>query len=131
MTYEEKRAWAYGAVAFVVPVVYFAIVLTRAAATDVADIDYLWLLLAAIAAGIVLNAFAAPARGKADERDAQIYQRGGFVAFIVMSALTVIPLALALAEVPHFWIANSLYLAYVLSAITLSAVRIVAYRRGL
>lgn len=131
MNYQEKTAWAYGAVAFVVPVVYFALVLPRAATTDVAEIDYLWMLLSAIAAGIVLNAFAVPRPGKTDERDAQIYQRGGFIAFMVMSALTVIPLGLALAKVPHFWIANSIYLAFVLSAITLSAVRIVAYRRGL
>ena len=33
-------------------------------------------------------------------------------------------------RVDQFWIANTLYMAFILSAITESVVRIVAYRRG-
>ena len=36
-----------------------------------------------------------------------------------------------MADVEQFWIANSLYLAFVLAAITSAVVKIVAYRRGL
>jgi hypothetical protein len=47
-----------------------------------------------------------------------------------MSIAAIVPLALAMAEVEHFWIAHALYLAFVLAALTSAAVKIVAYRRG-
>ena len=37
---------------------------------------------------------------------------------------------MAMAEADHFWIANVIYLAFVLSAILGSIAKIVAYRRG-
>jgi hypothetical protein len=36
-----------------------------------------------------------------------------------------------MAEFDYFWIANTIFLVFVLSAITSSIVKIVAYRRGL
>jgi hypothetical protein len=36
----------------------------------------------------------------------------------------------AMAEADHFWIANALYLAFALSAVTESVSKIFAYRRG-
>jgi hypothetical protein len=39
-------------------------------------------------------------------------------------------LAMSLAELDHFWIANVIYLAFVLSAIIGSVAKIFAYRRG-
>jgi hypothetical protein len=41
------------------------------------------------------------------------------------------PFVLALTESDYFWIANAMYLAFVLSAFTSSVVKVVAYRRGL
>src|SRR5215475_6765321 len=38
---------------------------------------------------------------------------------------------LALAEVDYFWIANAIYLGFVLWAVVGSVIRLVAYRRGL
>jgi hypothetical protein len=38
---------------------------------------------------------------------------------------------MAMAELPHFWIANVIYLGFVLSAVLGSTLKIVAYRRGL
>lgn len=128
---EEKRTWAYGVVAAVVPIVYFSLVLSQLPRSDVSDIEYMWPLLSAIGAGFVLNALAAPPAKRTDDRDKQVNRFGGHVAFMVMSGLTVIPLALAVARVDAFWIANTLYLAYVLSAIAFSAVKITAYRRGI
>jgi len=40
-------------------------------------------------------------------------------------------LILAWMEAPHFWIANVIYLAFVLQAILSSVAKLVAYRRGL
>jgi hypothetical protein len=36
-----------------------------------------------------------------------------------------------MAELPYFWIANAVYLAFFLSAALASVAKIVAYRRGL
>jgi hypothetical protein len=127
---EEKRVWAYGIVATVVPIAYFAYVLSQVPGRDVREIDYVWPLLIAITAGIVLNMFVAPMPKRTDERDTQVERFGGYVGFIVMSGLTVVPLVLAMARVDQFWIANALYLAFILSAITFSLVRIASYRRG-
>lgn len=128
---EEKRVWTYGAIAAIVPVIYFAIVLPQTATTPVDEIGYAWPLIVAIIAGIVLNMIAAPQTQKTDERDRQINRFGGHIAFLVMSGLTVVPLTLAMLRVDPFWIANALYLAFILSAIAFSAAKIVAYRRGL
>ena len=38
---------------------------------------------------------------------------------------------LALAKADYFWIANAIYLGFVLWAVAGSVVRLVAYRRGL
>jgi hypothetical protein len=43
----------------------------------------------------------------------------------------VVPFALALAEAAHFWIANSIYLMCVMSALVATAVKLVGYRRGI
>jgi hypothetical protein len=40
-------------------------------------------------------------------------------------------LALALFQAPWFWIANAVYLAFVLSAVVGASARLVAYRRGM
>ncbi|MFE3461312.1 hypothetical protein ACFXKD_27520 [Nocardiopsis aegyptia] len=138
MSFEERRIWIYLAVAVLVPAAYLAVVLARAAGTDVADLAYQRPLLAAvgvsIVATIVLNMVSAALWPKGayqkDPRDKEIDRRGEYVGFIAMSVLTVVPFGLALLEWPHFWIANTIYLAYVTAAIASSAVKLVAYRRG-
>jgi hypothetical protein len=138
MPYEERRVWIYLALAVVVPAAYVAVLLNRAGDTALADLAYQRPLLTAvgvsIVAGIVLNMAAAalwPAGAyQKDPRDKEIDRRGEYVGFVTMSVLTVVPLGLAMLEWPHFWIANTIYLAYVTAAIASSAVKLVAYRRG-
>jgi hypothetical protein len=138
MSSEEKRTWIYAVVAVGVAVVYFATVLSKVPGTDVATIAYVWPMLTAIGVGIganiVLNIVAAiisPSEaGKTDERDKQINRLGEYVGFYVMSVAAIVPLGLAMAEIEQFWIANALYLAFVLAALASSVVKIVAYRQG-
>ena len=138
MSSEEKRTWIYALVAVVVPVVYLAVVLSKVPGTDVARIAYAGPMLTAIGvgigAGIVLSIVAAIVSpkdaGRTDERDREINRRGEYVGFYVMSIAALVPLALAMTEAEHFWIAHSLYLAFVLAALASSVVKIVAYRRG-
>ncbi|MFC7722758.1 hypothetical protein [Nonomuraea recticatena] len=139
MSFEEKRAWIYAAIAAGVPVIYFALILRQIPTTDVTQIAYVGPMLAAIGGAIAANiittiaaALASPKEAdKKDERDKQINRLGEHIAFYVMSILALIPLGLTMAESAPFWIAHTLYLAFVLSALTSSIVKIVAYRRGL
>ncbi|WP_177244928.1 hypothetical protein [Streptosporangium canum] len=49
---------------------------------------------------------------------------------VKLAAGGVVALGLTLAEYGNFWIANALYLAFVLDALASSITKIVAYRRG-
>ena len=138
MSSEEKRAWIYVVVATGVAAVYFATVLAKVPGTDVATIAYVWPMLTAIGvgigAGIVLNIIAAiispKDAGKTDVRDKEINRLGEYVGFYVMSIAAIVPLGLAMANAEQFWIANTLYLAFVLAALASAIVKIHAYRRG-
>lgn len=138
MSYEEKRAWIYAAIAAVLPVVYFASVLSQVATTDADQIAYVGPMLMAVAAAIVLNIVLSIAAAVAsptdhdlkDERDTSIDRYGEYRAGIVLGAAMVVPFALTLARADHFWIAQGMYLAFVLSALTSAILKIVMYRRG-
>lgn len=139
MSFEEKSTWVYAVIAVVLPIAYFATILPLLATTPVADIDYQVPLLAviglaiglAIVAAIVIAITAPDEAGKADQRDKDVNRFGEYVAGIVLGVAAVVPFLLAIAEAEHFWIANTLYLAFILSAVAGSAAKIVAYRRGL
>jgi hypothetical protein len=138
MSSEEKQSWIYVVVGVLVPLVYFATVLSKVPGTDVATIGYVWPMLTAIGVGIgasivlsIMAAIISPREaGKTDVRDKEINRRGEYVGFYVMSVAAIVPLGLAMAKAEHFWIANSLYLAFVLAAVASAVVKIVAYRRG-
>jgi hypothetical protein len=138
MSFEEKNTWIYGAIAIVVPVIYFAVLLGRVASTPVGDIEYIpWMLAAigiaialSIVGSIVISIFSRRNPEKKDERDRQITRTGDRVGFYLLSVLALGPLLLAMAEVAPFWIANALYLAFTLTAFITSIVKIVGYRRG-
>jgi hypothetical protein len=138
MTFEEKGAWVYAVIAVALAVIYFAMVLGQLPQTAAGDIDFQVPLLAAIAATIGLTiaahiviAITAPDDAdKRDQRDKDINRYGEYVGGLVLGVGAVVPLILALAEVDHFWIASTIYLAFILSTTAASIVKIVAYRRG-
>jgi hypothetical protein len=138
MSSEEKQSWIYVVVGVLVPLVYFATVLSKVPGTDVATIGYVRPMLTAIGVGIgasivlsIVAAIISPTEaGKTDVRDKEINRRGEYVGFYVMSVAAIVPLGLAMAKAEHFWIANALYLAFVLAALASAVVKIVAYRRG-
>ena len=138
MSFEEKSTWAYSVIAIALAVIYFATVLGQLPRTAAGDITFQVPLVAAIGATIGLTivahivvAIAAPDdAGKRDQRDKDINRYGEYVGGLVLGVAATVPLILALAEVDHFWIANTIYLAFILSATAGSIVKIVAYRRG-
>lgn len=138
MSYEEKSAWIMGVVAAGSYGVYVAIVLALAGTTPLDDVPYvaplLWTVGASILVSIALHAvigISSPKdAGKKDQRDREIYRFGEYIgqSFVVIGGIAA--LLMAMAELDHFWIANVIYLTFVLSAILGSVAKIVAYRRG-
>ena len=136
VTHEEKRAWILGIAAIASYAVYLVLVLGRAGGRPLAEVPYvatlLWTVGASIVATIVLSILVAVVSkdGAKDQRDREIGRFGEYVghSFVVIGAVAA--LLLAMAEAPHFWITNAVYLAFTLSAILGSVARIFAYRRG-
>lgn len=136
MTYEEKCAWFMGAVAVVGWTTYAVIVGGRVDGSW-ADTPYvatmLWTIgvciVVGIAGGIVFGL--RPGSRLRDQRDAEIYRFGEHVGNSMVVVGAVGALALALVEADHFWIANTIYLFFALSALLGSLAKIAGYRRGL
>lgn len=138
MTVEEKRAWIMAVVSLIGYAVYVVIILSRAGGTRLADVPYvatlLWTVGGAVVAAIVLEivSMIGVPRGELlkDQRDKEIAQAGERIgsSFVVIGAMAAI--VLAMFEADHFWIANTVYLAFTLSSVLGSLARIAAYRTG-
>ena len=138
MSQQERYAWVMLVVAPVGYAIYLAWVLQGAAGAPLTGAAYQWPLLwtvaGAIVAGIVLNIvsgfFGRPGRTLVDARDKQISQTGEFIgtSFVTIGAVGGMILAMIGAE--PFWIANTIYLCFVLSALLGSIAKIAFYRFG-
>ena len=64
-------------------------------------------------------------------RDKEIYRFGEYASRWCIVAGAAAGFFLALARVDYIWIANAIYLGFVLWAVAGSAIKLVAYRRGL
>jgi hypothetical protein len=141
VSFEEKKAWAFLVIAIAGFAVYVAVLAAGGAFqhSAVAEIDYaplmLWSIGGAIVAGIVADIVIGIGTPKAartaDQRDREIKALGEHVgqAFIVIGGVAALLLAILRAD--YFWIANAVYLGFVLSAVLGSIARLVAYRRGM
>ncbi|HEY0918464.1 hypothetical protein [Devosia sp.] len=138
MSFDEKYTWGFGLIAVAGYGVYLALLLGQVDAAPLTEAAYvplmLWTIGGAIAAGMLLTilvSMAAPAEAnKRDQRDRDINRFGEYVgqSFVVIGGVAA--LLMAMAEWDHFWIANVIYLCFVLSAVLSSAAKIVAYRFG-
>jgi hypothetical protein len=139
MSFDEKGAWTFAVVAVALSAIYFASIVGQLANTAVTEIAYQGPLLGAIGATIALTivgmigiGISSPKEaGKSDQRDKEINRLGEYVGGTVLAVGMVVPFALAMAEVPHFWIANAMYLAFSLAALIGTAAKLVLYRRGI
>jgi hypothetical protein len=138
MSFEEKNTWVYALVSVGAFAAYLVTILGRAQGVPVSQVPYigamLWSIGAAIVASIVGRIMIAVVwprdADRTDQRDKEIGRFGEYVGQWFVAIGAVAALVLAMAEVDHFWIANALYLAFVLSALLSSAAKLVAYRRG-
>ena len=135
MDTEEKSSWIQLILAVAAYGTYLVLLLGRAGETPFPETPYvdllLWTIGGSIVASIVLHIFFAPRLFKKDQRDREIGRFGDAMgqAFVVIGALGA--LVLALFDLDGFWIANVVYLCFVLSAILSSIAKIVAYRSGM
>lgn len=142
MANQERSAWAMVVVSIAAYATYLGIILSGGAGLPLAPANYGWPLLWTIIGAIVVAiateigfSIADGARGlksgRRDERDRRIEQLGEYTgqAFIVIGGI--VALILAILEVDQFWIANVIYLAFVVSAVLGSFTKIAFYREGL
>jgi hypothetical protein len=137
VTHEEKRAWIRLVVAVLGYSAYLIVVLGRAdgrlAITPYANV-LLWTVGAAIAASIVAEIVMSAADPRAsrvsDERDREIGRLGDHVgqSFVVIGAVAA--MLMAMADWDRFWIANVVYLCFVLSAVLGGITKVIVYRRS-
>ncbi|WP_234040034.1 hypothetical protein [Micromonospora coerulea] len=138
MAFEEKRAWIMALVSVAGYAAYVLVVLGRADGEALADVSYAGPLLATVVAAIItsivlniLVSIVSPeGANQKDQRDREIHRLGEYIgqSFVIVGGVAA--LAMALAEWDQFWIANVIYLCFVLSAVVGSVAKIVAYRRG-
>lgn len=143
MTSEEKSAWTMLVVTIAVYATYLGLLFGRTAGGDVAATPYvdlmIWMIGIAIVANIIISIVWGIARGilggrnadRVDARDREIHRFGEYVGngFLIAGALGA--LILAWLKLDWFWIANVIYLGFVLSAILASITKVISYRRGL
>ena len=134
MTYDEKSAWIQLVLAVVTFAVYATIILGRADGNGLADVAYvepmLWTIGGSIVASIVLHALIGWDYKNKDQRDREIGRFGEYVGQSVVLIGALAALLMAMAEWDYFWIANVIYLCFVLSAVLGSITKIVSYRQG-
>jgi hypothetical protein len=151
MSFEEKLTWVNATTTVIVVLVYAWIVSGQLAATPVAEIDYQGPMVVAVIAMILLTIAGAIVTAigtaisaeitspgsaenldidRSDERDKSISRRGDLVGYYVSSVLMIGALALTMIRAEYFWIANSIFAAFIIAGLTSSAVKLVSYRRG-
>lgn len=139
MSYEEKGAWVYLGVVLSSFAAYLAVVVPRLDGTSVADVSYssalVRTIIISIVASVVVRTLVETVRPserhRGDARDKDINRFGEYVGGIVLAVAMLAPFILALEEADHFWIANAMYAAYVLSSLVGTSLKLVAYRRGI
>ena len=139
MTFHEKSAITMAGILAVVYGGYFAVMLRWLTDTRAEDIPYQPLMaiavipLAVLAAlsHIVLAVADPKAANSFDERDRQIALRSERLSGYVLAVGVFASLVLAMAEVPHFFIAHALMLMWVVAQITEEGSKVMLYRRGI
>lgn len=139
MTHEEKRAWIRLVVTAAGYAAYLVVVLGGADGRALPDVPYiaamLWTIGAAIVVSIVAEiavAVATPGASRVtDVRDREIGQLGERVGQSFVAIGAVAAMLMAMAGWDGFWIANVIYLCFVLSALFGGITKVVVYRKSL
>jgi hypothetical protein len=138
MSYDERGTWVYLVTSAGAYLVYLAIMLGRLVSTPVGHVSYVAVLLWTTGASILASTVGrtlvqtvAPGDRHRDVRDKEIYRFGEYASRWFVVAGSAAGFAMALARWDYFWIANVIYLGFVLWAVAGSVVKLTAYHRGL
>ena len=139
MAFQEKSNWVVLIVGVPTLLLYLIVVVPQVVSQPLEEVDWVPPMLVAIVGFIVANilgnivaAISNPREAdQSDERDREIDHVGERVGTWLIAAGSFAGLVLAMADADPFWIANVIYLGFVLSAVVGSAAKVVAYRRGL
>lgn len=137
MSFEEKSTALMLGILLLVYGWYFATVIESVVEGDVTNTGYqgrlivtvFAVIILAIVGHIVIAAVRPGEAGHADERDRLIDLKGEWPGGFVLGTGVFAGIVLAVIEAEHFWIANALLLAMVLSEVTSSVAKLVLYRR--
>lgn len=143
MVYEERNTWVGLIVSAVAMTIYVIVILQQAGSGPVTDVVWwpimLWTIGLSIVTSIAISilwGILAGMRdpdgvGKSDVRDRDIARMGSRVgqAFLVIAGLGVI--VLCAFEADWFWIANTMFFGFALSAFIGGVASVIAYRRGM
>ena len=138
MSYEERGQWVYLASTTIGYGAYLVLMLGQAGTTPLTEIEYqpivLWTIVAAVAGSIIgriaIEILSPSESHREDVRDREIGRRGEYVAGLILGVGMVGPFVLTLTEADHFWIANAIYLVFVVQAVVGTGIKLLAYRRG-
>jgi hypothetical protein len=138
MTHEEKRAWIRLVVAVIGYATYVLIIMSRADGRPLPEVPYaatlLWTVGAAIVGSIVADIGIGVVNPKGsrvkDVRDREIGRLGEYTgqSFVVIGAVAA--MLMAMAGWDRFWIANVIYLCFVLSAVLGATTKVIVYRKN-
>ena len=139
MSYEEKGVWAYLISSASAYAAYLTIVVPRLSRVPAAQVSYVVPLLVTTVVSVVISTVvrtvleaARPSDSrKADVRDREIARFGEHASRWCVVGGAAVGFFMALRQWDYFWIANVIYLGFVLWAVVGSVLRLVAYRRGL
>jgi hypothetical protein len=139
MSYEEKGVWAYLLAIAGGYIAYLAIVVPRLLRTPAAHVAYFPPLVLTTIASVVIATVVRSAlevarpsdSGKADVRDRDIARFGQHASRWCLVVGATAGLIGANDHWDYFWIANVIWLGFVLWAVVDGVLRLVAYRRGL
>ena len=138
MAFLEKSNWVVLVVAVPTLLLYVAMVVPKVLGRPIAEVSWVQPMIVAIVGFVVANVLgnvvaAASNPGEADkndQRDREIDHLGERVGNWLMIAGSIAALVLAMTMADHFWIANAIFLGFMVSSVVGSAYKIVIYRRG-
>jgi hypothetical protein len=138
MSYEEKGQWVYLAATTIAYGAYLVLMLGQSGTTPLAETDYqpilLWTIGAAVAGSVIgriaIEIIRPSESHREDVRDREIGRFGEYVSGMILGIGMVGPFVLTLVEADHFWIANAIYLVFVVQAVAGTVIKLLAYRRG-
>lgn len=143
MVYEERNKWSSLVVTLITTVAYVIVVVQAADGKALTAVEW-WPIMAwtigisvvasvivSVLWGVIAGIFDPDGVGTSDQRDRDISRMGDRVgqSFMVIGGLGVI--VLSAFEADTFWIANTMFLGFALSAIVGGVASVIAYRRGL